>query len=79
MKINKNSRIRVDTKIMDELGLQWWDRFKLKSIMFWQYGLEMTSYRNMSYYFQPKEIQKAMLFIIAYGHLIKSKAKHFRY
>jgi hypothetical protein len=79
MKINKNSRIRVDTKIMNEFGLQWWDRFNLKYTMRWEYGLEMTSYKNMSYYFKPTDTQKAMLFIIAYGHLIKSKAKHFKY
>jgi hypothetical protein len=79
MKINKNTRIRVDKKIAEELGMKWWDRLKLKHFMEYEYGMVMTSTRNYSYYFEPVDKQKVMLFIVAYGHLLREKVKNWKY
>lgn len=78
MKINNNTRIRINRSIMEELKLPWYDQFHLKIIMRNEYDMILTSSRNYSYYFKPTNPQKCMLFIIQYGHLIKEKAKHVR-
>lgn len=76
MKINKNTRIRVDSKIIQELDLQWWDRWGLKIKMRNEYEMVFTSFKNFSFYFKPENSLKCMLFLIKYGHLIKSKHKN---
>ena len=75
MKINDSTRIRVDKKLSEELNLNWWDRASIRIKMYNEYGLVYTSNRNWSYYFKPTDPQRCMLFMIAYGHLLKQKHK----
>lgn len=76
MKINSKTRVRIQKLIAKEFGVYYWDRYTIRDILKKEYDMYYTSNRHDSYYFQPTNVQKFLLFAIKYGtYIVRKKTK----
>jgi len=69
-KISKRTRIKVKREISEELGISYWNKYKLKQILETNFGLELTYLTWKFAYFRPICEKKLMLFKIRFNEYI---------
>jgi hypothetical protein len=73
IKFTSKTRIKVSARILDELGLKWWEHWSLRVRLKQDYDMLFTSKRGSIFYFKVLDEKKFLLFSLNYGGFILKK------
>jgi hypothetical protein len=69
--IKNRTRVKLDSKFAEFLGLKWWHRWELCNYVE-KYELKYTTRRYNTYYFKPQNKEKLALFMLTYGEFVRN-------